>query len=135
MTTACLPKIMRFLTALHSASQLLKSHDKKPLRPLTGWKSMPNTGLALLPSYLDACHAQIGKRLLLRKYALPCVPPSTIKVKMISNELHKQLMQHGITTIGEVALREALEARAQTYTLIKLAPSPPRRWNSQSRQP
>ena len=38
---------------------------------------------------------------------------------MISDELHKQLMQHGITTSGEVALRKALEARAETYTLIK----------------
>jgi len=52
---------------------------------------------------------------------------------MISDELHKQLMQHGITTSGEVALREALEARAETYTLIKLAPWPARRWKCQYR--
>ncbi len=39
-----------------------------------------------------------------------------------------QLAQHGITTNDEVALREALEARTETYTLIKLAPWPARRW-------
>jgi hypothetical protein len=47
---------------------------------------------------------------------------------MIPEQLHKQLTQHGITVSGEVALREALEARAETYTLIKLAPWPARRW-------
>ena len=44
-----------------------------------------------------------------------------------------QLTQHGITTIDEVALREALEARAETYTLIKLAPWPARRWKCRYR--
>ncbi len=39
-----------------------------------------------------------------------------------------QLAQHGINASGEVALREALEARVETYTLIKLAPWPARRW-------
>lgn len=47
---------------------------------------------------------------------------------MISEQLHKQLTQHGITVRGEIELREALEARAETYTLIKLAPWPARRW-------
>jgi len=47
---------------------------------------------------------------------------------MIPEQLHKQLTQHGITANGEVALREALEAHAETYTLIKLAPWPARRW-------
>lgn len=44
-----------------------------------------------------------------------------------------QLAQHGITTRDEVALREALEARAETYTLIKLAPWPARRWKCRYR--
>jgi hypothetical protein len=47
---------------------------------------------------------------------------------MIPEQLHTQLTQHGITVSGEVALREALEARVATYTLIKLAPWPARRW-------
>ncbi len=52
---------------------------------------------------------------------------------MIPEQLHKQLTQHGITASGEVALREALETRAETYTLIKLAPWPARRWKCQYR--
>jgi hypothetical protein len=52
---------------------------------------------------------------------------------MIPEKLRKQLTQHGITASGEVALREALEARAETYTLIKLAPWPARRWKCQYR--
>ena len=47
---------------------------------------------------------------------------------MISEQLQTQLTQHGITVSGEIELREALEARAGTYTLIKLAPWPARRW-------
>ena len=47
---------------------------------------------------------------------------------MISEQLHKQLTQHGITVGGEIELREALEAHTETYTLIKLAPWPARRW-------
>ncbi len=52
---------------------------------------------------------------------------------MIPEELHRQLTQHGITAMDEVALREALEAHAKTYTLIKLAPWPARRWKCQYR--
>ncbi|MBV9231971.1 MAG: hypothetical protein JOZ18_21855 [Chloroflexi bacterium] len=52
---------------------------------------------------------------------------------MISTELQAQLAQHGISECGEVALRQALEARSQTYTLIKLAPWPARRWKCQYR--
>jgi len=33
----------------------------------------------------------------------------------------------------EVSLREALEMRAETYTLIKLAPWPARRWKCRYR--
>ncbi len=47
---------------------------------------------------------------------------------MISQALRSQLIRHGITTFDEVALREALETRVETYTLIKLAPWPVRRW-------
>jgi len=47
---------------------------------------------------------------------------------MIPEMLQQQLIQHGITVTGEVALREALEKRVETYTLIKLAPWPARRW-------
>ena len=47
---------------------------------------------------------------------------------MLAEELQKRLEQHGIVDYGEMALREALEARCDTYTLIKLAPWPARRW-------
>ena len=47
---------------------------------------------------------------------------------MLSEELRTQLTQHGITSFDEVSLREALEAHTETYTLIKLAPWPARRW-------
>lgn len=46
----------------------------------------------------------------------------------IPEELQARLARHGIQASDEVALREALEARAETYTLIKLAPWPARRW-------
>lgn len=52
---------------------------------------------------------------------------------MIPEQLHKQLIQCGITANGEVALREALEERVETYTLIKLAPWPARRWKCRYR--
>jgi hypothetical protein len=47
---------------------------------------------------------------------------------MLPEELRTQLAQHGISDIGEVALREALEQHVEIYTLIKLAPWPARRW-------
>jgi len=52
---------------------------------------------------------------------------------MISETLRQQLAQYGITAIDEVALREALEERVETYTLIKLAPWPARRWKCRYR--
>jgi hypothetical protein len=52
---------------------------------------------------------------------------------VIPETLHQQLVQYGITTIDEVALREALEERVETYTLIKLAPWPARRWKCRYR--
>ena len=52
---------------------------------------------------------------------------------MIAQELQSRLARHGITTFDEAALREALEARVETYTLIKLAPWPARRWKCRYR--
>jgi hypothetical protein len=52
---------------------------------------------------------------------------------MIPETLQQQLAQHGITVTGEIALREALEERVETYTLIKLAPWPARRWKCRYR--
>ncbi len=52
---------------------------------------------------------------------------------MIPETLRQQLAQYGITAIDEVALREALEERVETYTLIKLAPWPARRWKCRYR--
>ncbi|MFL5701330.1 MAG: hypothetical protein ACJ8AG_00715 [Ktedonobacteraceae bacterium] len=47
---------------------------------------------------------------------------------MIAEELQRQLAGYGIVDYGEVALREVLEAHCETYTLIRLAPWPARRW-------
>jgi hypothetical protein len=52
---------------------------------------------------------------------------------VIAEALQQQLAQYGITVTGEVALREALEERVETYTLIKLAPWPARRWKCRYR--
>jgi hypothetical protein len=52
---------------------------------------------------------------------------------MISEELQSQLEQNGITVFDESSLRHALEAHVETYTLIKLAPWPARRWKCQYR--
>lgn len=52
---------------------------------------------------------------------------------MIPEELQSRLARHGITMFDEVTLREALEARVETYTLIKLAPWPARRWKCRYR--
>lgn len=52
---------------------------------------------------------------------------------MLPETLHAQLVQYGITASDEVALREALEQRVETYTLIKLAPWPARRWKCRYR--
>jgi len=47
---------------------------------------------------------------------------------MLSETVEAQLAGNGITDVSEVALREALEERVETYTLIKLAAWPARRW-------
>ena len=52
---------------------------------------------------------------------------------MIPEALKSRLARHGITAFDEVALRETLEARVETYTLIKLAPWPARRWKCRYR--
>lgn len=47
---------------------------------------------------------------------------------MLNEELSSRLATHGVTANDETALREALEAHVETYTLFKLAPWPARRW-------
>lgn len=46
----------------------------------------------------------------------------------LSETIQEQLAQHGITQYDEVRLRQELEAHVSTYTLIKLADWPARRW-------
>ncbi len=52
---------------------------------------------------------------------------------MLPEALQTYLIEHGIQDFGEVALREALEKHAPTYTLIKLAEWPARRWKCRYR--
>jgi len=52
---------------------------------------------------------------------------------MIAQELQSRLAGLGITTFDEIALREALEARVETYTLIRLASWPAKRWKCRYR--
>jgi hypothetical protein len=56
-----------------------------------------------------------------------------VKVKMIPDELYSELAKYGITANDEVTLRDVLEAHVETYTLIKLAPWPARRWKCRYR--
>ena len=46
----------------------------------------------------------------------------------LSETLQEQLVRYGITQYDEVRLRQELETRVSTYTLIKLADWPARRW-------
>jgi hypothetical protein len=52
---------------------------------------------------------------------------------MLPETLLEQLAYYHINDYTEVALREALEQRAETYTLIRLAPWPARRWKCRYR--
>ena len=52
---------------------------------------------------------------------------------MLPEALQTQLASFGITNTDETALRQALETRVQTYTLIKLADWPARRWKCRYR--
>jgi len=52
---------------------------------------------------------------------------------MLPEPLQQKLAQHSITAFDEVALRQALEQHVETYTLIRLAPWPARRWKCQYR--
>ena len=47
---------------------------------------------------------------------------------ILPQSLQQALIQRGITSFDEVSLREALERHISTYTLIKLAEWPARRW-------
>jgi hypothetical protein len=52
---------------------------------------------------------------------------------MLPETLQTQLADYGVTEFGEIALREALEERVSTYTLIRLADWPARRWKCRYR--
>jgi len=52
---------------------------------------------------------------------------------MLAMALQERLTCQGITNFDEVMLREELEKRATTYTLIKLADWPARRWKCRYR--
>ena len=52
---------------------------------------------------------------------------------MLPESLQHELAQHGIDAFDEITLRQALEQRVETYTLIRLAPWPARRWKCQYR--
>jgi hypothetical protein len=52
---------------------------------------------------------------------------------MLPETLRAELLTYGITDYGEVALREALERHVPTYTLIRLADWPARRWKCRYR--
>jgi hypothetical protein len=52
---------------------------------------------------------------------------------VLPETLQAQLIDHGIHDFAEVALREALETHTPTYTLIRLADWPARRWKCRYR--
>lgn len=52
---------------------------------------------------------------------------------MLPEQLQTQLTHYGFTDFREATLREALEAHVETYTLIKLAAWPARRWKCRYR--
>jgi hypothetical protein len=52
---------------------------------------------------------------------------------MLATELQERLTCHGITNFDEVTLRQELEQRVATYTLIRLADWPARRWKCRYR--
>ena len=47
---------------------------------------------------------------------------------MLNEELQSRLAVYGIIASDETSLRKALEEQVETYTLLKLAPWPARRW-------
>ena len=52
---------------------------------------------------------------------------------MLALALQERLVCRGITSFDEVTLREELEKRVTTYTLIRLADWPARRWKCRYR--
>ncbi|HLZ59402.1 MAG TPA: hypothetical protein VKR06_20855 [Ktedonosporobacter sp.] len=52
---------------------------------------------------------------------------------MLSETIVAQLARYAIMDVSEVALREALEQRVETYTLVRLADWPARRWKCRYR--
>ena len=53
--------------------------------------------------------------------------------EQLPDSLHQTLIEHDITSFDEVSLRETLEHQVSTYTLIKLAEWPARRWKCRYR--
>jgi len=47
---------------------------------------------------------------------------------MLDTALQHRLAEHGIVANDESTLRQALEVHLATYTLVRLAPWPARRW-------
>ncbi|WP_322480451.1 hypothetical protein [Thermogemmatispora sp.] len=52
---------------------------------------------------------------------------------MLPDELRQALLAYGISACDEVTLRQTLETYVPTYTLIRLAPWPARRWKCRYR--
>jgi hypothetical protein len=52
---------------------------------------------------------------------------------MLTITLQERLVCQGITSFDEVTLRQELEKRVMTYTLIRLADWPARRWKCRYR--
>ena len=51
----------------------------------------------------------------------------------LSDEIHQALLDRGVTTLDEVALRVELERRLPAYTLYRLTPAASRRWKCKYR--
>jgi hypothetical protein len=52
---------------------------------------------------------------------------------MLSEELQHRLAVHSVVASDETTLRQTLEAHLETYTLVRLAPWPARRWQCRYR--
>lgn len=53
--------------------------------------------------------------------------------EIIPEDLQTQLAEYGIAQFEEVVLRKALETHVATYTLVRLADWPARRWKCRYR--
>ena len=73
---------------------------------------------------LHPFHHHEGSQYYIMSEQLPTILPKSLR---------QSLLEHGITAFDEVSLREALEQHVSTYTLIKLAEWPARRWKCRYR--